>query len=193
MTTTNKHAYNQEYILVITEEKILNKINRNKYSYKVNKISVDISMLDKVESPNLSSDFTFDTTPSSFAQQPINDSITLPIPSLNINTPQEGTLHNIINKNHINDSEEINYKNFKDNILRDIRRDIEDMINRKIKSIGKTSEASIENFSLNYLEQINILKSELNSKNLIKNKLLETVTKFTNQSSLHLEIQTIPQ
>ena len=81
----------------------------------------------------------------------------------------------------------------KDNIVRDIRRDIEDMINRKIKSIGKTSEASIENFSLNYLEQINILKSELNSKNLIKNKLLETVTKFTNQSSLHLEIQTIPQ
>ena len=81
----------------------------------------------------------------------------------------------------------------KDNIFRDIRRDIEDMINRKIKSIGKTSEVSIENFSLNYLEQINILKSELNSKNLIKNKLLETVTKFTNQSSLHLEIQTIPQ
>ena len=81
----------------------------------------------------------------------------------------------------------------KDNIFRDTRRDIEDMINRKIKSIGKTSEASIENFSLNYLEQINILKSELNSKNLIKNKLLETVTKFTNQSSLHLEIQTIPQ
>ena len=81
----------------------------------------------------------------------------------------------------------------KDNIFRGIRRDIEDMINRKIKSIGKTSEASIENFSLNYLEQINILKSELNSKNLIKNKLLETVTKFTNQSSLHLEIQTIPQ
>ena len=81
----------------------------------------------------------------------------------------------------------------KDNIFRDIRRDIEDMINRKIKSIGKTSEASIENFSLNYLEQINILKSELNSKNLIKNKLLETVAKFTNRSSLHLEIQTIPQ
>ena len=150
-------------------------------------------MLDKVESRNLSLDFTFDTTPSSFAQQPINDSITLPIASLNINTPQDGTLDNIINKNHINDSEEINYKNFKDNILRDISRDIEDMINRKIKSIGKTSEASIENFSLNYLEQINILKSELNSKNLIKNKLLETVAKFTNRSSLHLEIQTIPQ
>ena len=45
-------------------------------------------MLGKVESPNLPLDFTFDTTPTSFAQQPINDSITLPIACLNINTPQ---------------------------------------------------------------------------------------------------------
>ena len=67
------------------------------------------------------------------------------------------------------------------------------MINRKIKSFEKTSEASIESCSLNYLEQINILKSKLNSKNLIINKLLETVDKFTNQSSLHPEIQPIPQ
>ena len=67
------------------------------------------------------------------------------------------------------------------------------MINRKIKSVEKTSEASIESCGLNYLEQINILKSELHSKNLIINKLLETVDKLTNQSSLHPEIQPIPQ
>ena len=137
-------------------------------------------MLDEVESPNLPLDFTFDTPPSSFGQQPINDSKTLPIASLNINTPQEGTLDNIVNENYINDTQEINYKNFNDNILLDIRKDIEDMINRKIKSFEKTSEASIESCSLNYLEQINILKSKLNSKNLIINKLLETVDKFTN-------------
>ena len=129
---------------------------------------------------------------SSFAQQPISDSITLPLASLDINTPQEGTLDNIIKKNYINDTEEINYKNFNDNILRDIREDIEDMINRKIKSIEKTSKASKESCSLNFLEQINNLKRELVSKNLIINKLLETVNKFTNQSSLHPEIQPIP-
>ena len=129
---------------------------------------------------------------SSFAQQPISDSITLPLASLDINTPQEGTLDNIIKKNYINDTEEINYKNFNDNILRDIREDIEDMINRKTKSIEKTSKASKESCSLNYLEQINNLKRELVSKNLIMNKLLETVNKFTNQSSLHPEIQPIP-
>ena len=129
---------------------------------------------------------------SSFAQQPISDSITLPLASLDINTPQEGTLDNIIKKNYINDTEEINYKNFNDNILRDIREDIEDMINRKIKLIEKTSKASKESCSLNYLEQINNLKRELVSKNLIINKLLETVNKFTNQSSLHPEIQPIP-
>ena len=129
---------------------------------------------------------------SSFAQQPISDSITLPLASLDINTPQEGTLDNIIKKNYINDTEEINYKNFNDNILRDICEDIEDMINRKTKSIEKTSKASKESCSLNYLEQINNLKRELVSKNLIINKLLETVNKFTNQSSLHPEIQPIP-
>ena len=129
---------------------------------------------------------------SSFAQQTISDSITLPLASLDINTPQEGTLDNIIKKNYINDTEEINYKNFNDNILRDIREDIEDMINRKTKSIEKTSKASKERCSLNYLEQINNLKRELVSKNLIINKLLETVNKFTNQSSLHPEIQPIP-
>ena len=129
---------------------------------------------------------------SSFAQQPISDSITLPLASLDINTPQEGTLDNIIKKNYINDTEEINYKNFNDNILRDIREDIEDMIDRKIISIEKTSKASKESCSLNFLEQINNLKRELVSKNLIINKLLETVNKFTNQSSLHPEIQPIP-
>ena len=118
-------------------------------------------MLDEVESPNTPLDFTFDTPSSSFAQQPINDSI---------NTFQEETLGNIINKNYITDTEEIRItKIFKDNILRDIRKDIEDMINRKIKSVEKTSKASVESCSLNYLEQINIIKRELNSKNLVIN------------------------
>ena len=99
---------------------------------------------------------------------------------MNINTSQEEPLDNIINENYINDTDEIKYKNFENNILRDLRKDIEEMIYRKIKSLEKTSEASIESCSLNYLEQINILKNELNSKNLVINKLLETVDKFTN-------------
>ena len=70
-------------------------------------------MLDEVALPNLPLDFTFNTPPSSFVQQRINDSITLPTVSLNINTSQEESLDNIINKNYINDTEEINYKNFK--------------------------------------------------------------------------------
>ena len=67
------------------------------------------------------------------------------------------------------------------------------MINRKIKSIEKTPEASIGSCRLNYLEHINILKSGLNFRSQIINKLLETVDKFTNQSFLHSEIQPIPQ
>ena len=94
---------------------------------------------------------------------------------MNINTSQEESLGNIIDENYINDTDEIKYKNFENNILRDLRKDMEEMIYRKIKSLEKTSEASIESCSLNYLEQINILKNELNSKNLVINKLLETV------------------
>ena len=135
----DKDVLQQQINMLTTEEQIINTINRNKSSYKVNENKVDIFMLDKAESPNLLLDFTFDTSPSSFAQQPINDSITLPIASLNINMSQEESLHNIINNNYINDTEEINYKNFKDDILRDLRKDIEKMINRKIKSVKKIS------------------------------------------------------
>ena len=148
-------------------------------------------MRDEMEPPNLPLDFTFDTPLFSFAQQPINDSIKLPISFLNINTSQKGTLDNIINKNYINDTEETNYKNFKGNILRDIRKDIEDMINKKIKTIEMTSEGSIESCSLTYLKQINILKSELNPKNLIIIKLLETVDKsviFTSRNPTNTAI-----
>ena len=52
--------------MLITEEKILNKINRNKNSYKINEIKVDMSMLDEVEPPNFPLDFTFDTPPVFF-------------------------------------------------------------------------------------------------------------------------------
>ena len=135
----DKDVLQQQINMLTTEEKNINTINRNKSSYKVNKNKVDIFMLDKAESPNLLLDFRFDTPPSSFAQQPINDSITLPIASLNINMSQEESLDNIINNNYINDTEEINYKNFKDDILRDLRKDIEEMINRKIKSVKKIS------------------------------------------------------
>ena len=117
----DKDVLQQQINMLTTEEKIINKINRNKSSCKVNKNKVDIFMPDKAESPNLLLDLTFDTPPSSFAQQPINDSITLPIASLNKNMSQEESLDNIINNNYINNTEEINYKNFKDDILRDLR------------------------------------------------------------------------
>ena len=102
----DKDVSQQQINILMREEKILNEINKNKNSYKVNENKVDIFMLDEVESPNLLLDFAFDThPPSSFAQQPINDLITLPIAFLNINTSQEELLDNIINKNYINDTE----------------------------------------------------------------------------------------
>ena len=43
----NKDALQQQINMLITEKKILNKINRNKNSYKVNESKVDISRLMK--------------------------------------------------------------------------------------------------------------------------------------------------
>ena len=48
----DKDVLQQQINMLIKEEKILNKINRNKNSYKVNEKKVDIFMLDEVESPN---------------------------------------------------------------------------------------------------------------------------------------------
>ena len=45
----NKDVLQQQINMLITEEKILNKINRNKNSYMVNEGKVDISTLDEVE------------------------------------------------------------------------------------------------------------------------------------------------
>ena len=44
----NKDVLRQRINMLITEEKILNKISRNKSSYKVNKSKVDMSMPDAV-------------------------------------------------------------------------------------------------------------------------------------------------
>ena len=62
----------QQINMLITAEKILNKINKNK-TYSVNESKIDIFKLDKMETPNLPSYFTFNTPPSSLALQPIND------------------------------------------------------------------------------------------------------------------------
>ena len=50
----NKDVLQKQINMLVTEEKILNRINRNKNFYKANESKADISMLDEVESPNLS-------------------------------------------------------------------------------------------------------------------------------------------
>ena len=57
----NQDVLQQKMNMLITEEKIINKINRNNNSYKVNESKVDISLLDELEPPNLRLGFTFDS------------------------------------------------------------------------------------------------------------------------------------
>ena len=56
----------------------------------------------------------------------------------------------------------------KDNILNDLHKDIKDMINRKIQSI--------------YNDELQVLRKELESKNNIINKLLETIENIGNNA-----------
>ena len=64
---------------------------------------------------------------------------------------------------------------FKDNILNNLHKDIEDMINRKI-------ESSLEKIQSIYNDELQILTKELESKNKIINKLLETIENIRNKA-----------
>ena len=82
---------------------------------------------------------------------------------------------------------------FKDNILNNLHKDIEDMINRKI-------ESSLEKIQSIYNDELQVLTKELESKNKIINKLLETIENIRNKAvqpnplpipQLHLEDDSI--
>ena len=70
---------------------------------------------------------------------------------------------------------------FKDNILRSLHRDIEDMINRYM-------ESSLEKIQSIYNDELQVLRKELESKNKVINKLQEKIENISKKA-----VQTIPK
>ena len=63
----------------------------------------------------------------------------------------------------------------KDNILNNLHKDVEDMINRKM-------ELSLEKIQSIYNDELQVLRKELEFKNKIINKLLETIENIGNKA-----------
>ena len=71
---------------------------------------------------------------------------------------------------------------FKDNILNNLHKDIEDMINWKMESLQEKSVTSLEKTQSIYPDELQIFRKELESKNWIINKLLETIENISNKA-----------
>ena len=158
---------------LIIDEKIINKINRDKNSYKVNIELIDEKDQSFLVSPN---DF-----PPASTITPINEKTpSIDFTLLNTNTPKN---HKPINnekdkqirESHIDTIIKNDKGNtLKDSILNNLHKDIEDIINRKM-------ESSLEKIQSIYKDELQVLRKELESKNNIINKLLETIENIGNK------------
>ena len=154
----------QDHIDKLIDEKIINKINRDKNSYKVNIELIDEKDQSFLVSPN---DFPPGSTITSIKEKTPSIDFTL----LNTNTPKN---HKPINnekdkqirESHIDTVIKNDKGNtLKDNILNNLHKNIEDTINRKM-------ESSLEKIQSIYKDELKVLRKELQSKNNIINKLL---------------------
>ena len=166
MAKYNKRFLTKSYKLIIVE-KLTNKINSDKNSYRVNIELIDERYQSFLVSPN-------DFRPASTIT-PINKKTpSIDFILLNTNTPKN---HKPINNEKDKQIRERRIdkiiKNdkgntLKDSILNNFNKDIEDMINRK-------TESSLEKIQSIYKGELQVLRKELESKNNITNKLLETI------------------
>ena len=70
----------------------------------------------------------------------------------------------------------------KDSIFNNLHKDTENMINRKMKSLQEKSVSSLEKIQSIYNDELQILRKELESKNQIISKLLETIENNSNKA-----------
>ena len=171
---------------LIIYKKIINKINRDKTSYKLNMESIH------------EKDQSFPVFPNYYPPASIVSHINGKTPSIDftlLNTPKNGKPTNNekaeqIRENHINTIVQNDEGNtLKDNILNDLHKVIDDMINRKM-------ETSFEKIQSICNDELQVLRKELESKNKIINNLLEIIENISNKavqpnplpiSQLHLE------
>ena len=179
--------------VLLIDEKLLNKINRNLNSYSVNTVNTEI---DYETTQLISSDSSIatpmiDATPRFHmaTQTPLNDSetpITNSIPDFSAYflTPEHKTIENA----HMNSSEKyidriyekVKIENFKDDILKNLRHNIKELFDNEFTIFKSKCEELVETSSLRYNKQIDHLQNEIKSKDKIIDQLIISLTNLTN-------------
>ena len=159
--------------MLLQNDKIINRLNRNKNSYRLNESLLDSSMTDLLpstqKSPSNSDTPQFTRTPNQISFTDFSH-----IPKVNIeNIPREPVP-----------------AKFRNLILTQLGNDLKAIVQNEIKEHLKNetpkSDQSVTNF---YLEEINTLKEELNKKQLLIKDLVETKNLTTNSLKQQQPIQ----
>ena len=148
--------------MLLQNDKIINRLNKNKNSYRLNESLLDSSMTDLLPSTQKSPSNS--DTPQ-ITRTPNQTSITdfSHIPKINIeNIPGE-----------------LKLAKFRNLILTELGNDINVIVQHEIKEHLKNETPKSDNF---YLKEINSLKEELNKKEVLIKDLVETIKNLATNS-----------
>ena len=179
---------------LITEKTIINKINRDQGSYRVNRNILKIHEFDQAPSPVSSSNSSFNNSLIS-TLPPLT--IETPSPAVKINLTERPTATGALLKDtpqNISQSatasptneaidnilERKENNSIRGHIVSKIRKEIEPIIAQKLKLLLEKSESLIKSAKETYAHQFKVLKEELHSKNKIINTRLGIIEKFGN-------------
>ena len=180
--------------LLLIDEKLMNKINRNLNSYSVNTVNTDheydniqlinsnVSIItpENDSSPGL---HMATQTPLNVTETPITET---PITKTNADfvTPEKKSAEckNINSSEIYIDKiyEKIKIENFKGDILKNVHKDIKELVNNEFTIFKYKCEELIESASFRYTKQLEHLQSEIKSKDRIIDQLLNSLTNLTN-------------
>ena len=121
-------------------------------------------------------------TPLNDSETPITNSI--PDFSADFLTPEHKTIENA----HMNSSEnyidriyeKVKIENFKDDILKNLRHNIKELFDNEFTIFKSKCEELVETSSLRYNKQIDHLQNEIKSKDKIIDQLIISLTNLTN-------------
>ena len=160
--------------MLLQNDKIINRLNRNKNSYRLNESLLDSSMTDLLPSTQKSPSNS--DTPQ-ITRTPNQTSITdfSHIPKVNIE----------------NISGELTLAKFRNLILTELGNDIKVIVQNEIKEHLKNETPKLDQSVTNFcLKEINLLKEELNKKEVFIKDLVETIknvmtNRIKQQQSIH--------
>ena len=179
---------------LIAEKKIINKINRDQDSYRVNRDILKINEFDRTPSPVSPSNSSFNNSFFSILPPP---TIETPSPAVTFNlterpiatgallkdTPQNNSqpaTASPTNEAIDNMLKTMEYNSIRGHIVSEIRKEIEQIITQRLKPLLENSESFKKSAKETYAHQLKLLKEELYCKNKIINTLLRIIEKFGN-------------